>query len=52
MAALGAAGFAGVFGAFLAGGQWFHYWCGHEGSQMTHFALTIWGAVTFVAMTV
>jgi ABC-type Fe3+-siderophore transport system permease subunit len=49
-AALGAVAFTAIWGAFLVGGQWVHYWCGYEGSQMTHFALTIWGGVTFVAL--
>lgn len=49
-AALGVAGFATIWGAFLVGGQWFHYWCGYEGSQATHFYLAIWGAVALVVL--
>lgn len=50
LAALGALGFAAIWGGFLVGGQWFHYWCGHEGSQMTHLVATLWGIVTFLVL--
>jgi predicted small integral membrane protein len=45
------AGFTAIWGGFLVGGQWFHYWAGAEGAQMTHYMMTIWGVATFVALT-
>ncbi len=48
--AMGAVGFAGIWGSFLVGGQWYHYWAGHEGSQMTHFVMTLWGIATFLTL--
>lgn len=50
VAAFGAVGFSAIWGMFLVGGQWFHYWCGYEGSQNTHFLATLWGAATFVVL--
>jgi predicted small integral membrane protein len=50
VASLGAIGFVGVWGAFLVGGQWYHYWCGYEGSQATHFMAAIWGLATFAIL--
>lgn len=46
----GTLGFTSIWGAFLVGGQWFHYWCAHKDAQMTHYIMTIWGAVTFIAL--
>ncbi|MEO0426285.1 MAG: DUF2165 family protein [Pseudomonadota bacterium] len=50
LAAWGAIGFTLVWGLFLVGGQWFHYWCGYESAQATHFAAAIWGMVTFAIL--
>ena len=50
-AVAGVIGWTGIWGAFLVGGQWFHYWIGCEGSQATHFFMTIWGVATFAALT-
>ena len=47
----GVTGWTCIWGGFLVGGQWFHYWLGHEGSQATHFFMTIWGVATFAALT-
>lgn len=52
LAIWGSLGFTGIWGAFLVGGQWFHYWCAHKDAQQTHYLMTIWGAVTFVALAV
>lgn len=46
----GTLGFTAIWGAFLVGGQWFHYWCAHKDAQVTHYIMTIWGAVTFIAL--
>ena len=47
----GVIGWTCIWGGFLVGGQWFHYWLGYEGSQATHFFMTIWGVATFAALT-
>ena len=52
LAMVGAAGFSAVWAGFLVGGQWFHYWCGFESAQATHFAATLWGIGTFLALAV
>ncbi|MDF2232728.1 DUF2165 family protein [Albimonas sp. CAU 1670] len=51
VAAAGALVFTMVWGGFLVGGQWFHYWAGWKDSQFTHFFLAIWGALTFHILT-
>lgn len=50
VAALGVLGFTAIWGAFLVGGQWVHYWVGHEGTQHSHFLLALWGVGTWVAL--
>ncbi|MEM7498777.1 MAG: DUF2165 family protein [Pseudomonadota bacterium] len=50
LAAWGAIGFTLVWGGFLVGGQWFHYWCGYEGAQATHFMAALWGMLTFAIL--
>lgn len=47
LAAAGVLGFTLVWSGFLVGGQWFHYFLGHQEAQHTHFLLAIWGAVVF-----
>lgn len=47
LSAAGALAFTLVWGGFLVGGQWFHYWAGWKDSQFTHFFLAVWGALTF-----
>lgn len=51
VAVSGTLGFTAIWGAFLVGGQWVHYWAAWKDSQFTHYFMTIWGAVTFVALT-
>lgn len=46
MGILGALGFTMIWGAFLVGGNWFHYWIAHKSTQHTHYFMTIWGIVT------
>lgn len=43
--------FTMIWGGFLVGGQWVHYWAAWKDSQFTHYFMTIWGAVTFIALT-
>ena len=50
IACIGTLGFTAIWGAFLVGGQWVHYWVGHEGSQHTHFMLVLWGIGTWLAL--
>ncbi|MBN9020496.1 MAG: DUF2165 family protein [Rhizobiales bacterium] len=47
IAAAGVLGFTMVWSGFLVGGQWFHYFLGHQEAQHTHFMLAIWGVVVF-----
>lgn len=51
VAAAGALVFSAVWGGFLVGGQWFHYWAGWKDSQFTHFFLLVWGALLFMLLT-
>ena len=51
IAVVGVIGFIMIWGGFLVGGQWFHYWAGHEWAQATHFALLLWGLGTLIFLT-
>lgn len=48
----GAMGFAGIWGGFLVGGQWFHYWAGTESAQTTHLLLLLWGTGAMIFLSV
>lgn len=39
-------GFIMIWGLFLVGGNWFHYWVAHKQTQHTHYFMTIWGMIT------
>lgn len=39
-------GFILIWGMFLVGGNWFHYWVSHKDTQTTHYLMTIWGIIT------
>lgn len=39
-------GFIMIWGLFLVGGNWFHYWVSHKQTQHTHYFMTIWGMIT------
>ncbi|MEO0679407.1 MAG: DUF2165 family protein, partial [Pseudomonadota bacterium] len=43
--------FTAIWGAFLVGGQWVHYWAAWKDTQSTHYFMTLWGVVTFIALT-
>ena len=45
---LGAMMFTSVWVGFLVAGNWWCYWFGHEGAQVTHFHMTIWGMINVV----
>ena len=51
VAIMGIAGFTLIFGAFLIGGEWVHYWAGAEGTQATHLLVMIWSVASFAALT-
>lgn len=51
VAVAGTLGFTAIWGAFLVGGQWVHYWAAWKDTQFTHYFMTLWGAVTFIALT-
>lgn len=44
------AAFTAIWGAFLVGGNLFHYWMPERNPQKTHYFMTLWGVATFVAM--
>lgn len=44
------AAFTAIWGAFLVGGNLFHYWMPERNPQKTHYFMTLWGVGTFVAM--
>ncbi|WP_375571707.1 DUF2165 family protein [Ahrensia marina] len=39
-------GFILIWGLFLVGGNWFHYWVSHKATQHTHYFMTFWGILT------
>lgn len=43
--------FTAIWGAFLVGGQWVHYWAAWKDTQSTHYFMTLWGIATFIALT-
>ena len=40
--------FTAIWGAFLVGGQWFHYWVSERSPQSTHFFMLLWGIATLI----
>lgn len=51
IALAGTIAFTAIWGAFLVGGQWVHYWAAWKETQATHYFMTLWGVATFVALT-
>ncbi|MEM6381421.1 MAG: DUF2165 family protein [Pseudomonadota bacterium] len=43
-------GFIIIWGSFLVGGNWFHYWVSHQSSQQTHYLMTVWGITTLILL--
>ena len=39
-------GFTLIWGMFLVGGNWFHYWVSHKSTQHTLYFMTFWGILT------
>ena len=52
IALFAATGFTAIWGAFLVAGNHFSYHFGHEGSQNTHFQMTLWGMANMIFITV
>ena len=44
------AAFTAIWGAFLIGGNWFHYWMPESNPQKTHFFMTLWGLGTLIVI--
>ncbi len=45
---LGATAFTSIWAGFLVIGNHFSYWFSHEGTQNTHFQMTLWGLGTII----
>lgn len=50
LAMLGALLFTLTWVGFLVGGNYFCYWYCHQGTQATHFFLTLWGVLVIVLL--
>jgi len=48
LALLAVLAFTAIWGAFLVGGQWFHYWVSEQSPQTTHFFMLLWGIATLI----
>ena len=48
LAILAVLAFTAIWGAFLVGGQWFHYWVSEQSPQSTHFFMLLWGIATLI----
>ena len=48
---LAVTGFALIWGGFLVGGQWFHYWVSERSPQSTHFFMLLWALATLIFLT-
>lgn len=52
LAIIGAAIFMAIWSGMLIVGNHFSYWFGHEGAQLTHFHLNLWGLGTILLLAV
>ena len=50
VAVLATLGFTLIWGLFLVGGNWFHYWVTHKQTQHTHYFMTFWGILTLIVL--
>ena len=50
VAGLSVLGFTLIWGLFLVGGNWFHYWVTHKPTQHTHYFMTFWGILTLIVL--
>jgi len=44
--------FTSVWAGFLVAGNWFCYWFCHDGTQNTHYQMTLWGLGTMIFLSV
>lgn len=49
-AVIGALMFTATWAGFLVAGNWFCYWFSHEGAQVTHFHMNLWGLATLILL--
>ncbi|NRB33528.1 MAG: DUF2165 family protein [Rhodobacteraceae bacterium] len=42
--------FTATWCGFLVVGNWYCYWFGHEGAQVTHFHMTLWGFAVMILL--
>lgn len=49
-AVIGALMFTATWAGFLVAGNWFCYWFSHDGAQVTHFHMTLWGLATLILL--
>ncbi|WP_121065567.1 DUF2165 family protein [Chachezhania antarctica] len=49
-ALIGTVLFSSVWAGFVIAGNYFCYWCGHEGAQNTHFQLLLCGLGTMILL--
>jgi predicted small integral membrane protein len=52
LALIGAAAFTSIWMGMLVVGNHFCYWFGHEGGQLTHYQMTLWGLGTILVLAV
>lgn len=50
LAMLGASVFTAVWAGMLVVGNHFSYWFGHEGAQLTHYHMNMWGLGTIILL--
>ena len=50
LALFGAAIFTAVWAGMLIVGNYFCYWFGHEGAQLTHYHMNLWGLATMILL--
>ena len=50
VAMLGALMFTMIWGMFTVVGEHFSYWFCHEGAQVTHFQMTLWGMANLILL--
>lgn len=52
IAIIGATLFTAVWAGMLVGGNHFNYWFGHEGAQLTHYHMNLWGLALIILLAV
>ena len=50
LAIFGATAFTAVWAGMLIVGNHFSYWFGHEGAQLTHYHMNLWGLATLILL--